>query len=102
MVRHGPMTKNTPTKRAGRRTQAASLWTCPKCARTFTQVNQRHACGTGDGGGAAGIIGDPNLAAYTSKGDVRLFTKSAAPVVHGDRAAAERLRRDQLEPSRAG
>src|ERR1041385_6401217 len=24
-----------------------------------------------------------------------------APVVHGDRAAAERLRRDQLEPSRA-
>jgi hypothetical protein len=27
---------------------------------------------------------------------------SRAPVVHGDRAAAERLRRDQLEPSRAG
>src|SRR5436853_3499122 len=25
-----------------------------------------------------------------------------APVVHGDRAAAERLRRNQLEPSRAG
>jgi hypothetical protein len=25
-----------------------------------------------------------------------------APVVHGDRAAAERRRRDQLEPSRAG
>src|SRR5438046_8321427 len=25
-----------------------------------------------------------------------------APVVHGDDAAAERLRRDQLEPSRAG
>src|SRR5437868_12145013 len=25
-----------------------------------------------------------------------------APVVHGNRAAAERLRRDQLEPSRAG
>src|SRR5881392_3678730 len=25
-----------------------------------------------------------------------------APVVHGDRAAAERLRRDQLEPSRTG
>src|SRR5215211_5754921 len=25
-----------------------------------------------------------------------------APVVHGDRAAAKRLRRDQLEPSRAG
>src|SRR5262245_2640397 len=32
-----------------------------------------------------------------------VLSKSAcAPVVHGNRAAAERLRRDQLEPSRAG
>ena len=23
------------------------LWSCPKCRRVFTQVNQRHACGTG-------------------------------------------------------
>lgn len=23
------------------------LWSCPKCQRVFTQVNQRHACGTG-------------------------------------------------------
>ncbi len=23
-------------------------WTCPRCGRTFRQVNQRHACGTGD------------------------------------------------------
>ncbi len=22
-------------------------WSCPKCHRVFTQVNQRHACGTG-------------------------------------------------------
>ena len=22
-------------------------WTCPKCDRTFRQVNQRHACGVG-------------------------------------------------------
>jgi len=22
-------------------------WRCPKCRRAFTQVNQRHACGTG-------------------------------------------------------
>lgn len=22
-------------------------WTCPKCGRTFRQVNQRHACGVG-------------------------------------------------------
>jgi hypothetical protein len=23
-------------------------WTCPRCQRTFTRANQRHACGTGD------------------------------------------------------
>jgi hypothetical protein len=23
------------------------LWSCPQCRRVFTQVNQRHACGTG-------------------------------------------------------
>lgn len=44
------MTKNMPAKRAAPRTQAGSPWTCPKCGRTFTQVNQRHACGTGDRG----------------------------------------------------
>lgn len=42
--------KNTPRKRAGPCAQAASLWLCPKCGRSFTQVNQRHACGTSDGG----------------------------------------------------
>src|SRR5438477_12442631 len=30
------------------------------------------------------------------------LASARAAVVHGDRAAAERLRRDQLEPSRAG
>jgi hypothetical protein len=24
-------------------------WSCPKCGRSFTRKNQRHACGTGDG-----------------------------------------------------
>ena len=23
-------------------------WTCPKCKRRFTRMNQRHACGTGE------------------------------------------------------
>ena len=26
----------------------ASSWSCPKCRRSFTRANQRHACGTGD------------------------------------------------------
>jgi predicted transport protein len=25
-----------------------ATWTCPKCKRRFTRLNQRHACGTGD------------------------------------------------------
>ncbi len=25
-----------------------SIWKCPRCRRSFRQVNQRHACGTGD------------------------------------------------------
>jgi len=25
-------------------------WKCPQCSRTFRQVNQRHACGTGSSG----------------------------------------------------
>lgn len=25
-----------------------SVWSCPKCGRSFTRRNQRHACGTGD------------------------------------------------------
>lgn len=31
-----------------RATQVSPVWTCPKCTRTFTRKNQRHACGTGD------------------------------------------------------
>lgn len=26
----------------------AALWSCPRCTRTFRQVNQAHSCGTGD------------------------------------------------------
>ena len=29
-------------------TPKATPWKCPRCARSFTQKNQRHACGTGD------------------------------------------------------
>src|SRR5882724_54705 len=29
-------------------TMVKKAWSCPACQRVFTQVNQRHACGTGD------------------------------------------------------
>jgi hypothetical protein len=31
------------------------MWKCSQCRRTFRQVNQRHACGTG---GGAGLLED--------------------------------------------
>jgi hypothetical protein len=31
------------------------MWVCPRCKRTFRQVSQRHACGTGS---AAGLLKD--------------------------------------------
>ena len=45
------MANTSTTKKAlqaaGKGSQAAT-WKCPRCARSFTQKNQRHACGTGD------------------------------------------------------
>jgi hypothetical protein len=42
------MTKNAPKRRMKASTPGTG-WTCPTCGRTFTQMNQRHACGTSDG-----------------------------------------------------
>lgn len=57
-------------------------WTCPRCDRTFRQVNQRHACGVGS---AATLLKDrpPALAAVYRKledtvrgfGDVEVVTR---------------------------
>jgi hypothetical protein len=45
MAKKAPSSKVSP-KAADARRRAA--WKCPRCGRAFTQVNQRHACGTGD------------------------------------------------------
>jgi hypothetical protein len=44
------MTRAAPKRkpRASTAARTATRWTCPRCHRTFTQPNQRHACGTGD------------------------------------------------------
>lgn len=61
---------------------AASGWACPRCGRTFRQVNQRHACGVGS---AATLLKDrpPALADLYRKlestvrrfGDVEVVTR---------------------------
>jgi len=30
------------------RRRPSATWKCPRCSRSFSQKNQRHACGTGD------------------------------------------------------
>ena len=57
-------------------------WSCPRCGRSFRQVNQRHACGVGD---AASILKDrtPELSDLYRKlestvkrfGDVEVVTR---------------------------
>lgn len=34
---------------ARERRKVTTTWMCPRCERRFTRLNQRHACGTGDG-----------------------------------------------------
>jgi hypothetical protein len=36
------------SRRSPSRAAISDAWTCPRCGRSFTQSNQRHACGTGD------------------------------------------------------
>lgn len=71
---------------------AASGWACPRCDRTFRQVNQRHACGVGS---AATLLKDrpPALADLYRKleGTVRRF--GDVEVVTRDRYALFRTTR---------
>src|SRR5262249_46310724 len=52
-------------------------WTCPTCDRTFTQKNQRHACGTGDRRAVLRNRPDALVRLYTS---IEAFAKSLGPI----------------------
>jgi len=52
-------------------------WTCPKCSRSFTRKNQRHACGTGDRSGVLRGRPDSVVALYVS---VESFVRSLGAV----------------------
>jgi hypothetical protein len=61
-------------------------WKCPNCQRTFRQVKQRHACGTGD---SASLWKDrpPELAALYGKLAATIHGFGAVEVVTRDRYA---------------
>ena len=67
-------------------------WACPRCARTFRQVNQRHACGVGS---AATLLTDrpPALADLYRKLETTVKGFGDVEVVTRDRYALFRTTR---------
>jgi hypothetical protein len=59
-------------------------WNCPQCHRAFRQINQRHACGTGD---SASLLQNrpPELAALYRKLAATIDGFGAVEVVTRDR-----------------
>ncbi len=66
-----------PSKRNTKPSNPAARWTCPKCRRAFTQVNQRHACGTGDGSDVLRNRPESVVRTYAA---VEAFVKTLGPV----------------------
>ena len=67
-------------------------WACPRCERTFRQVNQRHACGVG--GAATLLKGRPqSLADLYRKLETTVTSFGAVEVVTRDRYALFRTTR---------
>ena len=52
-------------------------WKCPSCRRSFTQVTQRHACGTGDLGAVLRNRSPELVRLYEA---VEAFAKSLGPI----------------------
>ncbi len=52
-------------------------WKCPRCRRSFTRENQRHACGTGD---AAKCWRNRPEALVQLYGALEAFAKSLGPI----------------------
>jgi hypothetical protein len=54
-----------------------ALWKCPRCGRSFTRSNQRHACGTGDRSEVLRNRSDVLVQLYAS---IEAFVRSLGPV----------------------
>jgi hypothetical protein len=54
-----------------------TTWKCPSCRRSFTRVNQRHACGTGD---RSRVLRDRSLELVRLYEAVEAFAKSLGPI----------------------
>ena len=52
-------------------------WTCPTCDRSFTRVNQRHACGTSDG---RDVLRDRPESVVRTYAAIEAFAKTLGPI----------------------
>ena len=52
-------------------------WKCPRCQRTFTQKNQRHACGTGE---RSQVLRQRPEALVQLYGSLEVFANSLGPI----------------------
>jgi hypothetical protein len=52
-------------------------WICPRCQRTFTRANQRHACGTGDG---RDVLRGRSAELVRTYARLEAFAKSLGPI----------------------
>jgi DNA-directed RNA polymerase subunit RPC12/RpoP len=82
----------TLTDVRSRRTKDFMSWVCPRCDRTFRQVNQRHACGAGS---AATLLKSrpPALTDLYRKLETTVRGFGEVEVVTGDRYALFRTTR---------
>ena len=70
-------TKNPKSRQDGAGGFQETSWKCPKCRRSFTRKNQRHACGTGD---RSEVLRDRPEVVVRLYGSVETFVKSLGPV----------------------
>jgi DNA-directed RNA polymerase subunit RPC12/RpoP len=74
------MAKKAPSSKVSAKAADAcqrAAWKCPRCGRAFTQVNQRHACGTGD---SRVVLRDRPQALARIYASIETFAKTLGPV----------------------
>jgi len=72
-----PKKSKPKSARSAPRGFAAAHWKCPACGRSFTQTNQRHACGTGDRSQVLRNRPDSLVQLYAA---IESFAKSLGPI----------------------
>jgi hypothetical protein len=72
-----PSTKRPKQAKAGAARKNAVGWKCPTCSRSFTQVNQRHACGTGE---RSQVLRNRPESVVRTYAAVEAFAKALGPI----------------------